>query len=74
MLPWDSAPTWFYFANRDCQAKGHKDQVCGVSFDPQGKTLASCSLDKTAQLWDVVAGGSTQLIAPLSCAGDASTP
>ena len=42
---------------------GHEDTVTGVSFSPDGRTLASCSNDRTIMLWDlgaedpVAAGG-----------------
>eukprot|EP01046_Picozoa_sp_COSAG06_P070660 COSAG06_NODE_19859_length_819_cov_1.795833_1_plen_123_part_01 len=42
---------------------GHEGPVTGVSFSPDGRTLASCSGDKTIMLWDMgaedpaVAGG-----------------
>jgi WD40 repeat protein len=33
--------------------KGHRDQVWGLTFSNDGKTLASCSEDGTAKLWDL---------------------
>ena len=35
---------------------GHERGVTGVSFSPDGKTLASSSYDKTIRLWDVQMG------------------
>jgi WD40 repeat protein len=35
---------------------GHSDTVKSVTFSPDGKTLASGSLDKTIKLWDVASG------------------
>ena len=35
---------------------GHQDAVRGVSFSPDGKTIASASADKTIKLWNVADG------------------
>jgi hypothetical protein len=36
--------------------EGHKDQVWGLAFSPDGKRLLSSSKDKTIRLWDVAKG------------------
>jgi WD40 repeat protein len=36
--------------------KGHTNSVHSVAFSPDGKTLASGSLDETIKLWDVADG------------------
>ena len=35
---------------------GHTDTVMGVSFDPTGKKIVSCSQDKTIRFWDSATG------------------
>jgi WD40 repeat protein len=37
----------------DTMLPGHKDSVLWLRFSPDGKYIASCSLDKTARLWNV---------------------
>ncbi|BAZ18044.1 WD-repeat protein [Calothrix sp. NIES-4071] len=42
--------------------KGHTDVVFGVSYSPDGKTLASTSSDKTIKLWNTETGKAIQTI------------
>ena len=39
-----------------CSLTGHTDMVTGVCFDPTGKTIVSCSSDKTIRFWDSATG------------------
>ncbi len=36
--------------------KGHSDTVYGLSFNPDGKKIATCSSDKIIKVWDVPSG------------------
>src|SRR3954468_24552372 len=36
--------------------EGHTGSVLGVEFSPDGKTLMSCSRDKTIKIWNVPTG------------------
>lgn len=47
-------PTWLVAATEDAQlpTMRHMQSVFGLDFDSSGTRLASCSLDRTAKLWD----------------------
>ena len=51
---------WFYWdrlCHRDLDTfLGHKDDVSGVAFSPDGTRLVSASSDETLKLWDVATG------------------
>jgi RNA polymerase sigma factor (sigma-70 family) len=45
---WDVAT-----AKEAATLEGHVEQINGLAFSPDGKTLASCSGDRTIKLWDI---------------------
>ena len=61
---------WDYKANPDCPVTGHTDRVTGVCFDPTGKTIVSCSWDKTIRFWDSATGAA--IGSPVSVGGEVS--
>ena len=42
------------FFKKEAVFRGHRDTVTCLSFSPDSCLLASCSLDRTIQLWDVI--------------------
>lgn len=40
---------------------GHTDVIFGIAFSPDGRYLATVSVDKTARLWDLASGESIRL-------------
>lgn len=45
------------------QFKGHKDQVFGIAFSPDGKVVVTGSLDRTIKLWDAGTGKEIKTLA-----------
>jgi serine/threonine protein kinase/WD40 repeat protein len=44
--------------------KGHTNSIYALAFSPDGKTLASGSMDQTVRLWDTAAGTLRETIVP----------
>ncbi len=42
--------------------EGHRDNIYGISFSPDGKTIASSSYDRTIILWDVKSSEETAVL------------
>jgi hypothetical protein len=42
-----------------CTLQGHTKQVTSVAYSPDGKLLASGSMDQTIKLWDLASGKNT---------------
>ena len=47
---------WDMRTLRETATMAHQNHLTGLAFSPDGKTLASSSLDGTARLWDVPSG------------------
>ena len=48
---------------------GHKGEIFGLAFHPSATSLASCSADRTAKIWDLVTGKCTMTL-PETESGD----
>jgi len=56
----DSIKLWDLASGKNTATlKGHDNDVYSVAFSPDGKTLASGSIDETIKLWDVVSHENT---------------
>jgi len=55
---------WNAEGKEQATLEGHKDWVSDLAFSPDGNTLASCSHDRTARLWDVKEKKETASLGP----------
>ena len=44
--------------------RGHSNSIPALAFSPDGKTLASGSMDQTVKLWDAATGKEIETIVP----------